>query len=191
LRFFALALGNPGPEYAFTRHNTGWLFADWAVGSPRVFRSCMSRALVAEAHGYVWIKPLTWMNLSGEILPELEKAFPDWVPERTVVIYDDVALPLGRARFRLRGSAGGHRGMASILAHLGHDGIPRLRIGIGPVPPGVPLRDFVLSPFSEPELEILFEAFPRWLEGLKGFATGAADEAQRLINTPNNRRALP
>ncbi len=187
-RFFALALGNPGERYVFTRHNAGWIFADWVVGSPRAFRHRVSRGLVAEAHGYVWVKPLTWMNLSGEILPVLQEAFPDWTPERTVVIYDDVALPLGRARLRLQGSAGGHRGMASVLEHLGHNRIPRLRIGIGPAPSDIPLRDFVLSPFSREELDVLFEAFPRWLEGLERFASGAVEEAQRLINTPQNRR---
>lgn len=189
--FFALALGNPGVRYALTRHNAGWIFADWAVGSPRAFEPRIPRALVAEGHGYVWVKPLTWMNLSGEILAVLHKTYPDWEPRQTVVIYDDVALPLGRARFRLQGSAGGHRGMASVLEHLGHERIPRLRIGIGPVPPGVPLREFVLSPFQKEELDVLLEAFPRWLEGLERFAAGAVEEAQRLINTPQNRRSSP
>lgn len=190
-----LALGNPGSDYAFTRHNAGWMFADWAVGSSRAFRPEIPRGLVARAHGFVWVKPLTWMNLSGEILPVLAASFPEWAPERTVVVYDDVALPLGRARLRLKGSAGGHRGMASVLEHLGHDRIPRLRIGIGPVPPGVPLRDFVLAPFEEEELERLMEQFPRFLEGLKLLAAGAVEEAQRLVNspdeTPENRRLLP
>ena len=81
--------------------------------------------------------------------------------------------------------------MASVLEHLGHERIPRLRIGIGPVPPGVPLREFVLSPFHEEELDVLFEVFPRWLEGLERFAAGAVEEAQRLINTPQNRRSFP
>lgn len=185
---FVLALGNPGADYALTRHNAGWIFADWAVGSPRAFRPRVPKGLVAEAHGFVWVKPLTWMNLSGEILPVLARHFPDWDAERTVVVYDDVVLPLGRARLRLRGSAGGHRGMASVLQHLGHDHIPRLRIGIGPPPPDQDLRDFVLSPFREEELEVLFELFPRLLEGLKLLAAGAVDEALRFVNSPENRR---
>ncbi len=182
---FVLALGNPGVEYVWTRHNAGWIFADWAVGSPRAFSKELPQGLVARAHGLVWIKPLTWMNRSGEIIPDLRRRFPGWTAEATLVVYDEVALPLGRARLRLRGSAGGHRGMASIIARVGET-IPRLRIGIGPRPPEVPLRDFVLEPFREEELDRLMARFPRWLEGIRLLASGEPHRAMQWINAPGD-----
>lgn len=186
---FVIALGNPGPSYAFTRHNVAWMFVDWVV-SPQNFARETPHALIARAHGFIWIKPLTWMNRSGDVIPELTEVFPEWTARETLVVYDDVALPAGRARLRLRGSDGGHRGMASIIAQVGED-IPRLRIGIGPRPSTTPLRDFVLETFQEEELALIMAQFPRWYEGIQLLRDGDVAQALQLVNTPPSENASP
>ena len=124
-------LGNPGEEYAFTRHNMGWLSVDHLVlrrglGVPQL----RFRGEFWKDGGLILLKPLTWMNLSGESVREVF-GFYKMEPEDVLIIYDDLALPYGRLRLRARGSAGGHNGLASILGALGTLEVPRLRIGLG------------------------------------------------------------
>ena len=127
-------LGNPGTEYAFTRHNMGWMSIDHLVQ-----RQGLGRAL-EKFRGEFWrwgeavlLKPLTFMNLSGMSVREAFD-FYKMEPEDVLVIYDDLALPYGRLRLRAQGSAGGHNGLASVLGALGTLKVPRLRIGLGNAP---------------------------------------------------------
>jgi len=152
-----VGLGNPGPRYALTRHNAGFMVADelagrWGVG----FREDAGPSLVGEAvvagERVLVVKPLTFMNASGRavgLLAAREKI----VPQSVLVVYDDLHLPLGSLRIRRRGSAGGHKGMASIIEIMGTTELPRVRVGIGP--PVGPAADFVLAPFSAAELVII------------------------------------
>ncbi len=155
-------LGNPGPEYAETRHNAGFLFLDdWARKHDFPEFVLKGDALVSEkgqgADKVLLVKPMTFMNRSGEPLSKIVNFYK--VPlENLVVVYDDVDLPLGEVRFRVDGSAGTHNGMKSVIQQLGGQGFKRLRLGIESrgktAPEQMDLSDFVLSRFSDEEWEL-------------------------------------
>ncbi len=152
-----VGLGNPGPEYLFTRHNVGFMVLDaWAHEEGVVFKNEPARhaQALALATGERLVKPATYMNESGRAV----KAWLDWLKlsvSDLLVIVDDVAMPLGQIRLRREGSAGGHNGLKSIESHLGTTGYARLRLGVGAVPPGWALEKWVLSRFSGQEEEVL------------------------------------
>ncbi len=172
-----MGLGNPGPEYVETRHNAGFrlaehLVARWRLGPMR--RG--DRARVAEGtwggHDLRVLQPQTYMNRSGAALAPF-LSLPDFDPSRDLLILvDDVALPVGRFRLRGAGSAGGHNGLKSIEGVLRRQDYARLRIGAGPVPPGLDeLTDFVLDRFDPDErgtlqalLDPMAEAVETWLD---------------------------
>jgi PTH1 family peptidyl-tRNA hydrolase len=125
-------LGNPGREYDRTRHNVGFLVADALArrAGAAFAHEPKWNADVARAGGVTFMKPMTFMNLSGESVGDYCR-FYKLEPEQALVIVDDVALPLGRLRLRGTGSDGGHNGLESVLMHLGSERVPRLRVGIG------------------------------------------------------------
>jgi len=162
-----VGLGNPGKEYERTRHNVGWWVVDhladvwhfdgWKKdGDARVVSGTIHGAKVR------LIKPLTYMNLSGAVLrPYLRRPF--WsATNDLMVIVDEVALPLGRYRFRAKGSAGGHNGLKSIEGALKSQDYARLRIGIAPEDPTRrgELRDYVLDEFGKREAAVVHELMP-------------------------------
>ncbi|MGI6365788.1 MAG: aminoacyl-tRNA hydrolase [Bacillota bacterium] len=153
-------LGNPGPQYRETRHNAGFLVVERlaremkATDLGRRWHGVVARASFAGEKVYI-LKPQTYMNLSGRAVAAAVREL-DLDIEDILIVYDDLALPLGTLRFRPRGSDGGQKGMRSVLEHLGHQNVPRLRLGIGADSSLTP-RDFVLEPFSRQELP-LFEA---------------------------------
>ncbi|MBI4513097.1 MAG: aminoacyl-tRNA hydrolase [Gemmatimonadetes bacterium] len=184
-----LGLGNPGSQYARTRHNVGWWLADhlaarWAVPS---FRS-WGPALVAGARvgdEPVWLaKPLTYMNRSGIAARWLCESAPVLdISRDLLVVVDDVALPPGRARFRPKGSAGGHQGLLSIEEHLGTREYARLRIGVGAPPPRSDLADWVLSPFDTPEDEEgVLALLPALAEGVEVWVREGIERAMSRYN---------
>ncbi len=151
-----IGLGNPGREYERTRHNVGFMVLDRLVSdtgaSWRTERTW--KAEVASHNGVVYCKPISYMNLSGKPVAAVAR-FHKIGPEAMLVVYDDLALPLGRLRFRTRGSSGGHNGIASIIETLGTEAFPRLKIGIGSAR-GEEMVSHVLgrfSPAEQPELE--------------------------------------
>ena len=126
-------LGNPGQEYVYTRHNMGWAAVDhWVLNRSLGKPASKFRGEFWKDRDCVLLKPLTYMNLSGMAVREVFD-FYKMVPEDVLVIYDDIALPYGQLRLRAKGSAGGHKGLASVIACLGTLEVPRLRIGIGDV----------------------------------------------------------
>ncbi len=150
-------LGNPGPEYLFTRHNVGFLVLDtWADEEGATFRDERARhsQFAALDSGERLVKPMTYMNESGKAVA----AWLDWLKLTAadlLVVVDDVALSLGQVRLRPDGSAGGHNGLKSIETHLGTDRYARLRCGVDAVPPGWPLERWVLSRFRPDEEDAL------------------------------------
>jgi len=169
-----VGLGNPGPRYKNTRHNAGFMALDCLADKlGAAFDKERHKSLVASAqHGaekVLLIKPLTFMNLSGEAVAAAGRNTLQEV-EDLLVIVDDVHLPLGRLRMRAGGSAGGHNGLKSIIACLGTPEFPRLRIGVGSTEPGNDLRDHVLGSFTPEE----------WPE-IKNMAARAADAALRFV----------
>jgi len=147
-----VGLGNPGERYARTRHNVGFQALDHLAKRHRLsFRKVRQQALLAggeiEGHQVALLKPLTYVNRSGDAVAPLLRGYG--LPlDRLLVIYDDLDLPLGKIRIREQGSAGGHKGMASIIALLGPE-IPRLRVGIGRKEEYP--KEYVLSPFTAEE----------------------------------------
>lgn len=149
----AVGLGNPGPRYARTRHNVGFRLVDRLAGGA-AWRDFRGLGQVCRALTLLLAKPMTFMNDSGRFVGALAR-FHKIPPSRILVCFDDVALPLGRLRLRSRGSSGGQKGMESIIASLGTEAVPRLRIGIGPQTPGLDSAAFVLSRFRTDEEEAL------------------------------------
>lgn len=148
-----VGLGNPGPRYAGTRHNAGFLLAARVVGAAgfKPWKDMGECAQVREEGlDFFVVRPLTYMNESGRMVDGFARCHGA-APHEVLACFDDISLPLGRLRIRLKGSSGGQKGMRSILDHLGTQEVPRLRIGIGPLPPGADAADYVLRPFARAE----------------------------------------
>ena len=152
-----IGLGNPTGRYAETRHNVGFRVIDLLAARHRLpepqimLQAIVGRGRIA-GHKVLVVKPQTFMNESGRAVARL-CAYFGLAPADLLVIYDDISLPLGMPRLRPGGSAGGHKGMQSLIDHLGTEDIPRLRLGLGAPPEGVTARDFVLAPFAPEEEE--------------------------------------
>ena len=168
-----VGLGNPGPEYAATRHNAGFLLADavadhWQL--PPFRRAERARATEGSALGVPVrvLKPTTFMNRSGTALASL-RAEPTFDPARDLLILvDDFQIPLGTFRVRTEGSAGGHNGLKSIEGALQSQQYARLRIGVGPLPEGVgDWADYVLNPFEPEEREQVESLLPQMIEAVE------------------------
>ncbi|MDA0243180.1 MAG: aminoacyl-tRNA hydrolase [Chloroflexi bacterium] len=158
--FLVVGLGNPGGKYKATRHNIGFMAVDeLARVQNTAATKVQHKALTAEYRlgeaRVILAKPQTFMNLSGESVGALSR-FYKIPPERVLVIYDELDLPLGTVRLREKGSAGGHNGMKSIIGQLGQE-FPRLRLGIGRPPGQMPAHAYVLQEFGPKELELVRE----------------------------------
>jgi PTH1 family peptidyl-tRNA hydrolase len=157
-------LGNPGPGYARTRHNIGFQVLDrLAARHGMQFARGRAKSHVAEGRigdrRVILVKPQTWMNLSGDAVQPLLHWYK-LPPERLIVVYDDLDLPLGKLRIRERGSSGGHHGVDSIIGRLGTNAFPRVRIGVGRSP-GREQVGHVLSRFRRDEEALMEEARDR------------------------------
>lgn len=174
-------LGNPGAQYASTRHNVGWWLLDrladeWELGRFREERGAASATGRVGGVRVRLIKPLTYMNRSGAALASLRRMQGFDIGRDLLVVVDDVALSPGRTRLRAEGSAGGHNGLKSVEAELGTREYARLRIGVGAAPPEWDLADWVLSRLPRDEREAVLDTFPaldecvrRWIaDGVEG-----------------------
>ncbi|HET9417844.1 MAG TPA: aminoacyl-tRNA hydrolase [Chthoniobacterales bacterium] len=160
-------LGNPGPEYARTRHNLGFAVVDLVASQLGAAWDKPSKweAAFAKTGDVLLAKPLSYMNRSGHPLFAIAKFYK--IPAKEIlVVLDDLDLPLGRLRIRLSGGPGGHNGLESIIVQFGTEEIPRLRVGIG-APPGEGAVDYVLSPFLDEEKPIVRSAIERAGEAVK------------------------
>ena len=164
-------LGNPGPKYACTRHNAGFRAGEAMEKKLGVsINRLRFKALTADAEiggeKVLLMKPQTFMNLSGDAVGEAAR-FYKIPPEHVIVVSDEVSLPLARLRVRAKGSAGGHNGLKSIIAALGSDAFPRVRIGVGAPPhPDYDMADWVLSVFRNQDLEDMRAAAGRAAEAV-------------------------
>lgn len=182
-----VGLGNPGAEYAQTRHNIGFMVVEtvarrWAIamhdGGPalRVGRGCVAGQPVLLA------EPQTFMNRSGEALAQYRLN----VDDELVAVYDDIDLPAGQLRVRPRGGAGGHRGVASIIEHFGPE-FARVRVGIGRPPEGCDAADYVLAPLSPAALGAVRAAVERASDALECVISRGTAAAMSRVNG----RAMP
>ncbi|PLV60278.1 aminoacyl-tRNA hydrolase [Thermotoga sp. KOL6] len=178
-----VGLGNPGPRYAFTRHNVGFLFLDYLEAkrwrTEKLFE--WNKTRIAN-HDVLLVKPTTYMNLSGIAMPSVMSFFGVNVDD-IIIVYDDVSLKLGKIRIRKKGSNGGHNGMKSIIEVLGTEEVKRIRVGIGEKPKGVSLVDFVLSEFTDTEFEILQKVFKLIKEALGVIITEGIEKAMSIYNS--------
>ena len=188
VQWLIVFLGNPGPRYAFTRHNAGFLAADAIekLLNVRIDR-LRFRALTAAAEiggeKVLLMKPQTFMNLSGEAAAQAA-AFYKIPPERVLVVSDETALPIGALRVRSKGSAGGHNGLKSLIACLGTEAFPRIRLGVGAPPhPDYDMADWVLGTFQNEDAETIRTAAETAAKACVCFIEKGPDKAMTQFNT--------
>ncbi len=187
VKWLVVFLGNPGPKYECTRHNAGFMAAD-ALAKDKGISINRSRfkALTATVdmggESVLLMKPQTYMNLSGEAVIQAVK-FYKIAPENVIVVSDEMSLPIGKLRIRTKGSAGGHNGLKNIIAHLGTDSFPRIRIGVGAPPhPDYDVADWVLSVFRNKDAEEMADAAKRAAEAVECYVLHGPERAMNRFN---------
>ncbi|MBC7543807.1 MAG: aminoacyl-tRNA hydrolase [Candidatus Sericytochromatia bacterium] len=181
-----VALGNPGRQYAETRHNAGWLLIDrlqerWPIRLNQRSAEAIWGTGQIDGHKVTIALPQTFMNLSGRSARILGKQ-QGIVPQAMLAVYDEVALPVGRLRMRRGGSAGGHNGVKSLIAELGTQEFLRLRIGVGPRPEHLDLVDFVLGRIPDVDARILQTVYDQGVETIETLVRQGADAAMQVAN---------
>ena len=181
-----VGLGNPGQKYEHTRHNMGFLTVDLLAEKQGVklnkvkFKSAHNIMNFAGCKCLV-MKPQTYMNLSGEAVREAVQFYK--IPaDHVLVIYDDVSLPVGKLRVRPTGSAGGHNGIKNIIAHLGTQDFPRIKIGTGAPGEGGDMIDWVIGVPSQAERKILVESFEKAIQAAACIITDGCQKAMNQFN---------
>lgn len=175
-------LGNVGEKYCFTRHNAGFMVLDkWALDNNVSFREEKKlKCFITRLGENILIKPTTFMNLSGEAVRAVMDYYKIDVKD-ILIVYDDIALDLGRIRFRANGSDGGHNGIKSIIKHVGTKEFDRLKIGIGPQP-NIPSENYVLQNFPKDKLPELKEVIKRADEAIEFYLDNGIQKAQNQYN---------
>lgn len=189
--FIIVGLGNPKKEYENTRHNIGFDVLDIIAEENGIsVTESKHKALIGkgyiEGNKVVLAKPKTFMNLSGESVRALIDYYKIEEETELIVIYDDVSLDVGQLRIRKKGSAGGHNGIKSIIAHLGHDTFMRIKMGVGEKPKGYDLADYVLGHFSKTERAIMDEGGQKAALAVKLMIVGKIEEAMNRYNKKEN-----
>ena len=180
-------LGNPGPRYEMTRHNAGFMAADAMAKEKNVnINKARFKALTATCdiggESVLLMKPQTFMNLSGDAVAQAAR-FYKIPPEHVIVVSDEISLPIGKLRIRTKGSAGGHNGLKDIIAKLGTDAFPRIRIGVGAPPhPDYDMADWVLSSFKNQDAEDMLAAAARAAQAAQCYITQGAERAMNRFN---------
>lgn len=186
--FIIAGLGNPGSKYEMTRHNAGFLALDLlAIEEGFNIKKLKHHSLVADAKingkKCLVMKPQTMMNNSGEAIGEAARFYK--IPaENIIIVFDDVSLDVGNMRIRRKGSAGGHNGIKSIIAHLSSENFPRVKIGVGKKPTAeYDLADWVLGRFPREQEKALKSALENAVNAVKLIVDGKTDEAMNLYNS--------
>ncbi|PNV60910.1 aminoacyl-tRNA hydrolase [Clostridium sp. chh4-2] len=184
--YIIVGLGNPTKEYERTRHNVGFQVIDVLADkintevSEKKNKALCGRGIIG-GEKVILAKPQTFMNLSGESV----RAISDYYkvdPEHIIIVYDDISLEPGQLRVRTKGSAGGHNGIKNIIAHLGTQVFPRVRVGIGEKPKGMDLADYVLGRFPKEEAQVMEDAFKEAAEAVCLMITDGPDAAMNHFN---------
>lgn len=189
--YIIVGLGNPGKEYANTRHNIGFDVIDKLAEQENIsvlekkHNAIIGKGYVA-GQKCVLAKPQTFMNLSGESVRQLIDYYKVDETDELIVISDDISLDVGQLRIRKKGSAGGHNGLKNIIAHLSHDTFVRIKMGVGEKPKGWDLADYVLGHFSTEERKVMDEAAGRAADAIRMIITQDADAAMNEYNRKMN-----
>ncbi|MDD3115340.1 MAG: aminoacyl-tRNA hydrolase [Anaerovibrio sp.] len=187
-----VGLGNPGREYAETKHNVGWMLVDALAKrlGAEAWRA-REKGMVAEARigaeKVLLVKPLTYMNNSGECAGPLMRWYK-LEPEDVIVAHDDMDIPAGSIRIRKKGSDGGHNGIKSLIAHLGSQSFGRVRIGVGRPLSGWSVIDHVLSPFSAEDMPKVQAAVDYLLPAVECMVLEGADNAMNKYNPRKQKK---
>ena len=180
-------LGNPGLKYNGTRHNAGFMAADamekkLGVSINKMRFKALTQTADIGGKKVLLMKPQTYMNLSGDAIVQAAN-FYKVPPERVIVVSDETALPIGRLRIRRGGSAGGHNGLKSVIARLGTDQFPRIRLGVGDKPhPDYDMADWVLSAFKGQDAADMELVAKKADDAVEGYITEGADRAMNRFN---------
>jgi PTH1 family peptidyl-tRNA hydrolase len=183
---FVVGLGNPGPEYAESRHNIGFMCVDalakkWGVKLGERRKLAVLERVTFEGTEVVLAKPRTYMNASGEAVAYLFSRFGGNASD-LIVVYDDMDLPLGGIRIRGKGSSAGQKGIGNIITILGTDVFPRVRVGIGKAPEGTGGRNYVLSSFAKDEWPVVKEVVERVGEAIECLLKEGLERAMNKFN---------
>lgn len=185
--YLIAGLGNPGAKFEGTKHNMGFdvistLADQWNVPSSGVSMKGMYGKGRVGAERVILLKPLTYMNLSGEAIQAYAHYYKIDPETQLIVVYDDIDLEPGKIRIRKKGSAGGHNGMKSIIQCLGTETFVRVRVGIGAKPPGWDLANYVLAPFDATSRELVDEGIRHAAEAVEMIVSGETDRAMNIYN---------
>ena len=186
ISWLVVFLGNPGPKYAGTRHNAGFLTADaaekrYGVSINRSRFKALTASCELGGEKVLFMKPQTYMNLSGDAVQQAVSFYK--IPaEHVLVVSDEMSLPVGKIRIRPKGSAGGHNGLKSIISVLGTENFPRIRLGIGAPPPEYDVKDWVLSTFRNQDAEDFYAAAERAAQAVEAYITLGPEKAMNLYN---------
>lgn len=185
--YIIAGLGNPGKQYAQTRHNVGFdtidILADkYNISVDTKKHKALCGKGMIEGQKVVLAKPQTFMNLSGESVRELVDFYKIDPEEELIVIYDDISLEPGKIRIRKKGSAGGHNGIKNIIAQLGTQNFQRIKVGVGEKPKGWDLADYVLGYFSKEDRGLVDDALKRAAGAVELMVQGEVDQAMNQFN---------
>ena len=185
--YIIIGLGNPTAQYEGTRHNVGFDVIDRlgekyniAVDTKK-HKAYIGKGMI-DGQKVILVKPQTYMNLSGESVRELVDYYKVDAEEEVLVIYDDISLDVGQLRIRKKGSAGGHNGIKNIIAHLGTQVFPRIKVGVGEKPKNYDLADYVLGHFSKAERAQTEDGYDRATEAVRLILAGEIDAAMNQYN---------
>ena len=185
--YIIAGLGNPTKQYEGTRHNVGFDVIDRIADEYNIsVDGRKGRALIGKGmiggQKVLLVKPQTYMNMSGESLRELVNYYKIDEEHELLVIYDDISLDVGQLRIRKKGSAGGHNGIKNIIAHLGGQVFPRIKVGVGEKPPKYDLADYVLGHFSKAEQELMSEGYDNAVKAVELIVSDQISEAMNEYN---------
>ena len=185
--YIIAGLGNPTMQYEGTRHNAGFDVIDALADKYNISvdgrknRAYIGKGII-EGQKVLLVKPQTYMNLSGESIGGLVDYFKIDEEQDLIVIYDDISLPPGQIRIRKKGSAGGHNGIKNIIAHLGTQVFPRIKVGVGEKPKKYDLADYVLSHFTKAEREEMEEGYQKAIQAVEKILAGEMEAAMDEFN---------
>lgn len=192
--FVIAGLGNPGREYENTRHNIGFRVIDDIAKKyqiamlERKHKAVIGKGYI-DGQKVILVKPLTYMNLSGESIREVTDYYKVDVTTQLVVVSDDISLDVGQLRIRKKGSAGGHNGLKNIILHLGSENFMRIRMGVSDKPQGYDLKDYVLGHFTDGEIKVLSETSEKAEQAIRMIMQGDVDGAMNRYNTKKKPQA--
>lgn len=185
--YIVVGLGNPGKEYEKTRHNVGFMALDFIAQKIPIEFGCKKfKSIIGtgelEGRNILFMKPQTYMNLSGQAVVEAAR-FYKVLPEKIILIFDDISLSCGKIRIRNKGSHGGHNGVRNIIDLFGTDKFPRIKVGVGSKPnEHWDLADWVLSKFTDRDMSLLNNSMESTYESLRYIISGKIETAMNKFN---------